>query len=395
MSARDGAGSKRPQVKSAGLIALVLVLGTQAVAAQEPPRPATILELPFEISALRGPGSEVALAVATSGLIPKARPKPASADPKAAPPDEPASLAVVWGERGGAVVMLEGETLKTTFLSKDAIDGFAALETPRGALSTSRRALEGPLSAYLTGSARGPGKAAVLTIRERQPVGVTAEPTAVPIKTSTVAPAPDAVFVAHPPRIAQFEGKPAILAVTASGSGTSSLVLVAKAGTTPDAAWTILARTPPQPVKGSDGAPLALAAIGDFSGDGHLRAATIREPDGAGILQLWSYAQGAFSLAAEAPGFAGPAAGEPDLAAIIPTEPGGKPELALMTSRREAVAVVSLKDGIKERVRMALPAPAATGLVAVGRGKGARLLVGLGDGRVAVVAPGASTGPQQ
>ncbi|RZK94972.1 MAG: hypothetical protein EOO66_07665, partial [Methylobacterium sp.] len=45
----------------------------------------TILDLPFRARALRGPGSEVAIAVATSGLLPLARPR--SADPATPEPE--------------------------------------------------------------------------------------------------------------------------------------------------------------------------------------------------------------------------------------------------------------------------------------------------------------------
>ena len=39
----------------------------------------TLLDLPFRAAALRGPGSEVAVATATSGLIPSMKPRPATA----------------------------------------------------------------------------------------------------------------------------------------------------------------------------------------------------------------------------------------------------------------------------------------------------------------------------
>ena len=48
--------------------------------------------------------------------------------------------------------------------------------------------------------------------------------------------------------------------------------------------------------------------------------------------------------------------------------------------------VVALAGGIREHARIALPTPAAFGVAALGRGVRARILVGLSDGRVAVVA---------
>ncbi|WP_331308631.1 hypothetical protein [Methylobacterium oryzae] len=48
---------------------------------------------------------------------------------------------------------------------------------------------------------------------------------------------------------------------------------------------------------------------------------------------------------------------------------------------------MAAKGGLRERARVTLPAPAETGIVVLGEGPTTRLLVGLADGRVAVVAP--------
>ncbi|TXM89687.1 hypothetical protein FV223_20940 [Methylobacterium sp. WL116] len=66
---------------------------------------------------------------------------------------------------------------------------------------------------------------------------------------------------------------------------------------------------------------------------------------------------------------------------------GAQADLALPVADNSAIALVSLKGGIRERARIALPAPAAYGVAALGRGTKVRILVGLSDGRVAVVAP--------
>ncbi|GLS50459.1 hypothetical protein GCM10007885_33110 [Methylobacterium gnaphalii] len=347
-----------------------------------------IVELPFKVKAMRGPGSEVALAVSTSGLLPIARPKPASADPKAPPapaPDETevAPVAVVWGDDGGAVLSLDGETVKTTLIGAEAIEGLIASETPRGAVPGSRRALSGPLSAYLSGAIGGGGQAAGLTLRERQPLGTTSEPKAVPVASVTLAPGADQAFAARRPRIAMLDGKPAVLAVTAGPGAASALVLAEKsAGET----WTLAARMPLQ----AGATPLALAGVGDFSGKGRPQFATVREPDAAGVLQLWSYAGGAFSLVAEAPGYAGPTA-DIELAAVVPGEPGKAAGLALPASDRTTLAIVSLDGGIAERTRILLPGPAALGVAVLGRGERVRVLVGLADGRLAVARASAGT----
>ncbi|CAO4139295.1 hypothetical protein LPLAFNJD_LOCUS406 [Methylorubrum aminovorans] len=384
--------------RRAVLAALLSLIALPALAAEDGPQDRSQVEpvtLPFAIKAMRGPGSDVALAVATSGLLPLAR-APVSADPKATASQSAASTAptpvvVVWGEGGGAVLSLDGDRLRTTLIGAEAVEGFAAAETPRGAVPGSRRALDGPLSAYLTGPTRAlggaPGQGTVLTLRERQPLGVTAEPKAVPVTTQTLAPGEDRVFAGRAPWITRLDGRPAVVAVTAQGATGSGLALAAKGK---DGAWTLAAQTLPQAGKDADGAPLALVGIADFTGAGQPQIAAIRAPDGAGVLQLWRFADGVFSLAGERPGYAGPAAGEgADLAAAVPRT-GTPPDLALPVAGRGALALVSLKGGTpEERARVPLPAPAAHGIAVLEAGGTARtILVGLADGRlVAVPAP--------
>ncbi|KQQ18028.1 hypothetical protein ASF53_06580 [Methylobacterium sp. Leaf123] len=378
--------------RRAVLAALLSLAALPALAAEDAGSVEPVA-LPFPIKAMRGPGSDVALSVATSGLLPVARaPAGASADPKATGNTAPPSVVVVWGEGGGAVLSLEGDRLRTTLIGAEAIEGFAAAETPRGAVPGSRRALDGPLSAYLTGPTRAHGGArgqgTVLTLRERQPLGVTAEPKAVPVTTQTLAPGDGRVFAGRTPRITRLDGRPAVAAVTTHGPAVSGLAVAAK-GT--DGVWTLRAQTPPQAGKGPEGAPLALAAVSDFSGTGQPQIAAIRAPDGEGVLQLWRIADGTLSLTGEAPGYAGPAAGEvADLAAPVPRGGGAPPDLALPVAGRGALAVVSWKGGAPvERVRLPLPAPAAHGVAVLDAGGTAKkILVGLADGRlVAVAAP--------
>ena len=378
-----------PKAAGAALAALLLLCPLPA-AAQATPVTLTvrILDLPFKATAMRGPGSEVALAVATSGLIPLARPKPASADPKAqrsseaASEPDPAPIAVVWGEGGGAVLGLADGAVRATLVGAEAIEGLALAETPRGALPGSHRALSGGLSAYLSGPARA-GGASGLTVRERRPVAVTAEPKAVPVASETVAPGPDLVFAPRRPRIARIDGRAVILAVAAGADGTSALALLGKDA---EGRWSVAGRSAPQAGAGPQGAPLAPAAFADLSGKGRPEIAAVRAPDGTGTLQLWTVAQDGLRLAAEAPGYAAAAPGGAELAAVVEAGSGGA-ELALPTLDRGSLALLSLHDGIRERARAALPSPAALGVAVLGRGAGARILVGLSDGRIAVAEP--------
>lgn len=377
------------------LIALLFTLTSlTGPAAAEPARAdaVSILDLPFRARAMRGPASAVAVAVATSGVLPLARPRGAAAET----PEPGAAIAVVWGDAGGAVLGLSDGKVTTTLLGAETLEGLAAAETPRGALPGSRGASRDGISAYLAGPvadpAGGPGQARELVVRERQPVGMGGDPKPVPIAATTLSPAPDAAFALRRPHILTVDGRPAILAVTVAASG-AALALYGKGTADPAQAkseqgWSVRARGAAQAVS-PGGQALKPAALADFAGTGAPQIAAVAEPDGAGRLQLWTYAAGSLSLSQEATGYTNvsPGEGEADLAALIEPAKPGPPELALPVLDRSAVAFLALTGGIRERVRVSLPAPAAFGLVSLGRGEGARLLVGLSDGRIAVVIP--------
>ena len=337
----------------------------------------TLLDLPFPATAMRGPRSEVAVAVATSGLIPLAGPTGTGAAPDMGE-EESAPLVVVWGKGGGAALGLVDGKIRTTLLGAEAIEGLAAAETPRGAVPGSRRALSGAVSAYLTGSTRAMGAepaAGGLTIRERQPVAMGGDPKPVPVSTVTIAPGADAAFALARPRALRLAGRPAFVAATLGDGGRTGLCLIMRAGI---GAWAVAARSAPQ-----EGAPLRIAAVADFTGAGSPQIAAVLAK--GGTLQLWSASPGALTLAAEAPGYAaGPA--EVDLAAAVESDGAGASDLALPTADGSALAIVSPRDGLRERARIALPEPAAFGVATLGRGQQARVLVGLSDGRVAVIA---------
>ena len=395
---------------------LALAVLTLALPAHAEPT-VTILDLPFRARSLRGSGSEVAVAVATSGLLPLARPR--GANPAQGDDDVP--IVVVWGDGGGAALSLVDGQVATTLLGAEAVEGLAAAETPRGALPGSRRAVSGPLSVHLAGPvpalSGGPEQVASLVVRERQPVAMGGDPKPVPVVTTTLSPAPDTAFALRRPRIARFAGKPVIVAVTVAPDGGSALALFGRseagADAKPEAAkpeagkpeaakpeaakpeagksapsWVRLARGPTQ-ATAPGGQPLKPAAVADFTGSGQTQVAAVAAPEAAGLLQLWTLEAGALRVAQEAQGYTNvsPGEGEADLSALVEPAGPGAPELALPVSDRSALAILSLKDGIRERVRAPLPGLAAFGLAGLGRGSAARLFVGLADGRIAVVTP--------
>lgn len=360
-------------LRRALLLGLLLCGAPLAAARAEPG--IRILDLPFKVRALRGPRSEAAVSVATSGLLPIAGAKVS----QQAGDEESAPIAVIWGDDGGAVLSLADGTVNVRPIGREAVEGLTAAETPRGALPGSRRALSGPLSAYLTGRTRAPDgspAAAVLTIRERQPMAVSTDPKPVPVATVTVPAGGDAVFAPLRPRLLRLADRPALLASTRSGAETGGLALIERPAGDPGAAWTVAARTPPQP-----GPPLKIAGIADFSGSGAVQAATV---SAGGRLQLWTLHPDRIEAAGTAEGYAA-GDGDSDLAVTAPA--GGAPELVLPVAGRAEIALVSAKGSLHERLRVPLPAPAETGIVVLGEGAAARLLVGLADGRVAVVAP--------
>ena len=381
---------------SALVLALVLGLASGPAAAQEE---ASILTLPFKARAMRGPGSEVAVAVATSGLAPGV--KPASAVAAGEEPDH-SPLAVVWGEDGAAALTLGPDGgVRATALGPDAVEALVAAETPRGALSGIRRTASGGLSAYLSGSTRalaadGPPNAATLTVRERQPMAVSNDPKPVATTTTAVSPPAGAVFAPRHPRALRLDGEGAFLAVIRRETG-SSLALIGRtktAGAPGASPWSVLAESPPQA-----GLAQSVAAIADMAGAGRPQVAALA----GGVLRVWTIEGNAFALAAELPGFSGPE-DDADLAAAADLDGDGRAELILPASGSPALAVLAasgaakgaakgaangttkgdLKAGLAERARIPLPAPAGFGLSVLGKGTSARILVGLADGRVAV-----------
>ncbi len=380
-TAEQGPGTASRRIGPA--LALLAWIGPAAAEPASPDPRVSVLDLPFRVTALRGPASEVAVAVATSGLLPLAGTRAGQVAPETGE-EERAPLVVVWGEGGGAALGLAEGRIRTTLLGAEAVEGLAAAETPRGALPGSRRALSGPLTAYLTGPTRAAGlpAAAALTIRERQPMAVSADPKPVPVTTETVQAGPEAVFAAERPRSLRLDGKPAFLAATLDGTGAGPAVGGLALIGHPDGGtgWSVLARSAPAPA-----GPVRIAALAAFSGTA-TQAATVRAD---GTLQLWSLARTGLAPLAEAPGYAAGPAGT-DLGAPVRPDKGGPVDLALPTAGGTALAVVSFKDGARERLRVPLPAPAATGIAVLGSGAGARLLVGLADGRVAVIEPEAA-----
>jgi hypothetical protein len=242
--------------------------------------------------------------------------------------------------------------------------------------------LGGPTGILTRGIFGEPTEASVLVVRERGAVAPGAGVQRVPVAVARLEAGPGAVFEDREPRLADLDrdGTPEILVVRSSADRGAALVVAGKR----DGGWRFLAETPPI---GRPEGWLNPAGAADFDGDGRGDVAVVRTPHLAGVLQLWSYEGGGLVLRAEAPGYSNHAHGSSALALAAVLERDGAPALALPTLDRAELALVSFRGGFRELWRVRLPSLALTGVAALGEGSDAALLVGLDDGRLAVVRP--------
>jgi hypothetical protein len=353
------------------------MVGSPQVASAEPS--VAILPLSFSVREFRGPTTRVA-AVA---------PSLAALRPDASLKDQP--LVIVWGEGGGAALTLAAGAVRVVQLGPGAAD-LTTAETGRNAIPSSRVEAAGPITASLTEPTRDYRHEALgasihaksISITEKRPVQMSSGPQPVPTEVSRVEAGPGAVFEDREPRLAELgrEGPPEIVTVKSYADRGSALAVIGRR----EGTWRVLAETPPL---GQAQSWLNPAAIADFLGTGHPQIALIRTPHAEGMLQLWAFDSDALTLKAEKAGYANHAYGHAaqDLAATADIDGDGRPELLVPTLDRRSVAILAMKDGIRELARIALPARAETGLAAIGQGAALHILVGLEDGRVADIRP--------
>ncbi len=363
---------------SAILLPFAAIAASCSAALAEPS--VEILPLGFAASEFRGPGSRVAAVAASTDAL----------RGEASVRDTP--LVLVWGREGGAALAARDGAVRAIPLGRAAAD-LAAAERGRDAIAGSRLAASGPLTATLTDPTPSDGRDALgtsvharaVTVIERRPVVAGAGATAVPATRARIEAGAGAVFADREARLVDLDrdGTPEIAVTVSRPDQGSSLAILAKR----DGVWRIAAETPPPADRPASW--LNPAAFADFLGTGRPQSALVRAPHGDGMLQLWSLEGDRLVLKAEAAGYSNHAPGRDaqDLAAAF-SGPDGRFRLAVPSLDRRALAILSFEGGqVRELGRGALPGAAASGVAALGEGAGLRLLVGLEDGRVALVRP--------
>jgi hypothetical protein len=360
--------ARRARLGAAALAGALLTGGAAAAPSVE------VLPLPFPVTEFRAPGSHAAR------VLPSTQAGRRSGGLE--------NAAVVWGPGGAAAIVPGPGGPRAVPLPHPGAEAFG--ERPADAIPGSRSQQARALQAHFGGStgilAHGvfgePVEASALVVRERGAVAPGAGVQRVPVGVSRIEAGPGAVFEDREPRLADLDrdGTPEILVVRSTPERGASLAVAGRR----DGAWRIVAETPPI---GRPNRWLNPAATADFDGDGRTDVALVRTPHIAGVLQLWSWEGGGLALKAEAPGYSNHAHGSSALSLAAVLERDGVPALALPTLDRAELALVGFRGGFREAWRVRLPSPALTGVAAIGTGADAALVVGLDDGRVAVVRP--------
>jgi len=187
----------------------------------------------------------------------------------------------------------------------------------------------------------------------------------------------DAVFEDLEPRIADFEGNghDAVVVVKSYLKRGSALAVIAERR----GRYQIVAETPPL------GAPhrwLAPAGIADFTGDGRLDIALVREPHAVGMLELWNFNGSALHKVAELPDTTNHIAGSRalDMAAAADFDGDGVADLALPSLDRKALRFIAFVPQPREIANLPLPAQAQTNIGIMRNGNMTVLVLGLADG---------------
>lgn len=333
----------------------------------------SIVPLGFEAEQMRGPATRVAATAASLEAFREVR-------------NVKTPIAVVWGRDGAAALSLDGTNLRV-YPAKRGAGDLSALERGRDTPSAFRVGGAGALTVqfemptrdYAHEALGSPEHARVLAISERKPSPPSSEPKPVAQDVVRIPAGEGAVFEDREPHLVRLGGAdPAILVVRSYRERGSALLVVAKR----DGTWRAAAETP------ADGEPFRWLNPAMSGLDQVRDIAVVRRPHLDGLLQLWRLEGDKLVLRAEKAGYSNHVYGSPaqDLAAWIGSD-GGAARLVVPVLDRTALAILAVEPELKEVARIPLPAKAANGVVAFGRGRDAHILVGLEDGRLADIRP--------
>jgi hypothetical protein len=149
----------------------------------------------------------------------------------------------------------------------------------------------------------------------------------------------EAVFEDTAPRLADFDGdcSPEIVTVESHESEGAQLAIYAL-----DRGR--LRKIAATPHVGRRFGWIAVAGLADFDGDSDIDVALVREPEGPGVLEFWSFAPGGLTLIAAAAGFSNHRFGDPAIAGGL-RDCGAGPELVLADASWERVLIARLTAG--------------------------------------------------
>lgn len=130
---------------------------------------------------------------------------------------------------------------------------------------------------------------------------------------------------------------------------------------------------------------LNIAGISNFSRSKNLEIAAVITPHIGGKLRFYQYISGKLVKIAAASGFSNHVIGsrEQNLSAIADFDGNGTPDLALPSANRRSLYIISV-SGLKMRLlaQADFPAKIDKAIIAEGKGKKTRFIVGLEDGSV-------------
>ena len=191
-----------------------------------------------------------------------------------------------------------------------------------------------------------------------------------------------AVFEDLEPRLADIDGDghDDVVVVKSYLKRGSSLAIIAERR----GRYQIVAETPPL---GQPHRWLNPAGIGDFTGDGKKSIALVRQPHDVGMLELWTWSNGALHKTGEIPDTTNHIAGSRALNMSVAADFDGDgiADIALPALDRTRLRIVTFSPQPREIATAVLPAKAATNIGIIRDGIALAVVLGLDDGSLVLL----------